>query len=134
MDGLVALSIWPARGVIAGTSTATYEMQAFFVLGYLNGERLHCRRSALTIHIDDFTLNETQLGFFQCISTMRDKAKALAHLVTQQLGVPLAYTKLTVTGSSPAPVEAARAAAGELAGVPEDFPKNLGVDYSLGKH
>eukprot|EP00959_Pyramimonas_sp_CCMP1952_P248429 5192869-Pyramimonas_sp.AAC.1 len=135
MDGLVALPIWPTRGVIAETSTATYEVKAFFAPGISEWtEKLHCHRSALTIHIDGSTLNEAQLGFFQCISMMRDKAKALAHLVTQQLGVPLSYTKLAVAGSSPALVEAARAAMGELAGVPEDFPKNLGVDNSLGKH
>eukprot|EP00959_Pyramimonas_sp_CCMP1952_P312250 6535259-Pyramimonas_sp.AAC.1 len=89
------------------------------------GGRVRCRLR------DDSTLNVAGLGFYKCVANMEEIAVTLAGLVIQELGVPLSYTKLSVTGTSSGFVEAAEAALGVLAGVPEDFPNNLVVDYCV---
>eukprot|EP00959_Pyramimonas_sp_CCMP1952_P449413 9410064-Pyramimonas_sp.AAC.1 len=65
---------------------------------------------------------------------MYNRASHLAQLVNDLLGVPLAEKKLCFTGTSKPLMDACRAALGPLAGQPEIAVKNLGVDFSLGRH
>ena len=73
--------------MIAGTSTATYEVKAFLVPGVDRWRAdVGSSKADLTIHIDDFRLGVADESFYGCIETMRERASALAQLLQDIFG------------------------------------------------
>eukprot|EP00974_Lingulodinium_polyedra_P025523 2468786-Lingulodinium_polyedra.AAC.1 len=65
LDGAVSAKIWPGRGIVAGSSTATFEVKAYVQPGIdhmvedvaaTSALRLGYKTTMLTLHIDDFLL------------------------------------------------------------------------------
>eukprot|EP00959_Pyramimonas_sp_CCMP1952_P456093 9472607-Pyramimonas_sp.AAC.1 len=66
---MCADAVVPAQGILAGSSTATYEIKCYCLPTV--AEYCECRlHPELAVHVDDFSLNERNEDLEQCVVNM----------------------------------------------------------------
>eukprot|EP00959_Pyramimonas_sp_CCMP1952_P338799 7095114-Pyramimonas_sp.AAC.1 len=132
MEGMVSEELEPGQGIVAGSSTATFEIKCYCIptvnrfleLGFA---------PALAVRIDDFSLNMHDSCIHSCV---RNTALAMAFLVEQLsslFNLRFVLNKFAITGASAERVELAQGQLGQCAGEFNHSIINLGVDFAPGK-
>eukprot|EP00959_Pyramimonas_sp_CCMP1952_P202150 4226983-Pyramimonas_sp.AAC.1 len=131
MDGACGPSLCPHSGIIAGSTSATFEAKAC-LLPTVKSWAYEPDHSRHGVHIDDLQLHSWASSVKLCISTMQAMTVSLAKVLQQYVGCSLSEKK-TITANSKELAKQTKAVVGLLGGSLEGAPPNLGVDYFAGK-
>ena len=125
---LVADVLWPLRGIVAGSSHATFELKVFL----LQTVRKHASENPqLTayIHVDDITQTVATPTGANTVRGLEVGARSLAEALIE-LELPIAIEKNAVFGTHKMAVEDAVRRMSSLTGKPVKDVRNLGVDFT----
>ena len=98
LDDLVSLPIYPKKGIIAGSMSATYELRCLLQRKVSE----HCSRHPfvdINFHIDDVAQESVARNPALCIRQLKDSADELADVIQVELRLPLSSKQVILIGS-----------------------------------
>ena len=128
MGGLLADPVYPAAGIVAGSSMATYEI-ALYMQRKL-GDILAESSATFSLHIDDLSVGVTGASVTEVIGVLAP-VLASVRCALMELGLPVAEAKSQVLCSSLAMEQEMLRHLGKWAGKVADTARRLGVDHQL---
>ena len=135
MSGQVSRPIFPWQSIVAGSSTATFEIKCH-MLPVVSEFDAQGWGPSLDIHIDDIALNHGNILLPQLIGQMRGALAYLIDRFANELGLLFAMDKFCLTGNSELLLRCAASRLGIYAGPAGGEPAivNLGCDFAPGKN
>eukprot|EP00959_Pyramimonas_sp_CCMP1952_P230778 4824376-Pyramimonas_sp.AAC.1 len=76
LDGAYADALWPTRGIVAGSTSATYEAKAFMLPSVLAGPNFEGASQGL--HVGDLSLHSWRESTELCVGQLKSLAVFLA--------------------------------------------------------
>ena len=99
LDGAVGPRIYPSKGIVAGSKTATTEAKIYVMPMLEDVSTSTDEQVTASIHIDDITSSAWAFGLEDCVRILW-KFGAKLRQGLQALRLPLALDKLAITASS----------------------------------
>ncbi|CAK0794176.1 unnamed protein product, partial [Prorocentrum cordatum] len=131
MDNAVGEPLYPTRGIVAGSSTATFEVKGYMI-PTIRDTTIN-EGTSLSIHIDDLAFDSIGCTVETCLNGLADLAARIFHKFTYTLELPIHMKKLNFTANNFEILKQAPGALGEYSGSIKNSITNLGVDYNVGK-
>eukprot|EP00959_Pyramimonas_sp_CCMP1952_P151039 3160999-Pyramimonas_sp.AAC.1 len=97
MDNAVGEPLHPARGIVAGSSTATFEVKAYMI-PTIHDTTINDGTS-LSIHIDDLAFDSVGCTVESCLNGLADLAARIFLTFTYTLELPIHMKKLNFTAN-----------------------------------
>eukprot|EP00959_Pyramimonas_sp_CCMP1952_P106734 2231551-Pyramimonas_sp.AAC.1 len=94
MDGAYGPTLNPYRGVIAGSTTATYEVKSY-LMPTITSWKLKPESSGIGLHIDDLQLHTWSESKNLCINIMKMLTVSLSAVLQTYLDCSLSAKKMT---------------------------------------
>ena len=127
-QGLVAKPLHARQGITAGIFSATCELKALLVRKL---DELTVRHGNITfnMHVDDVTIDGHGKKRNEHLLRVEDAANDTAHVLEDQLLLPLATEKAAAVGNDSELVALCAKRLGEIGGRPAEVVRNLGIDF-----
>lgn len=130
--GFLADPVTPARGIVAGSSSATFEIKLALLGAAAHALQEH-PSVGLGIYVDDISLTTQGKESDKVADIIAAGAADLADYIEVGLGLPLAQHKARTIASSASLARLVKARIPRLAGAIVATAPNLGIDYGGGK-
>ncbi|CAK0814501.1 unnamed protein product, partial [Prorocentrum cordatum] len=130
MDRVCSPLLYPDQGIVAGSSTATFEIKAFMVPMVQDLEPIE--NTSFTIHVDDLEVDGAHREVAGCLNCIAQMAGQLFSACANRLGLPISLKKGCFTSNSKDVMEGAQECFGQYAHTLTGEVVNLGVDFSIG--
>eukprot|EP00959_Pyramimonas_sp_CCMP1952_P430189 9010314-Pyramimonas_sp.AAC.1 len=130
MDRVCSPLLYPDQGIVAGSSTATFEIKAFMVPMVQDLEPIE--NTSFTIHVDDLEVDGAHREVAGCLNCIAQMAGQLFSACANRLGLPISLKKGCFTSNSKEVMEGAQECFGQYAHTLTGEVVNLGVDFSIG--
>eukprot|EP00959_Pyramimonas_sp_CCMP1952_P389266 8156506-Pyramimonas_sp.AAC.1 len=93
-------ALYPGRGIVAGSTTATYEAKVFLKPGVDRFTTNMSDSASLSLHVDDLTLQQWGNCMGWVVGALKELAESVRSYLEIELQLPLAYHKFGIASSS----------------------------------